>query len=71
MTPAAWAILIQAAAPLGADLLRVVMGMFRKEAQGTPVTDAEWDALIDKWAEKAAKQYYLEAAQRAVALRTM
>lgn len=56
-----WPLLIQAAIPLGVELVQSVENLMNQEAAGTPVTPTQWNALQVKWATKQADQYAKEA----------
>lgn len=53
--------LLQAAVPLGTELVTDIVAMVKKEAAGTPLTAADWDGLADKWGKKTADSYLSDA----------
>jgi hypothetical protein len=60
MPPSLWVVLIQAAIPLGAELIGDIIAMIQKEQAKTLVA-ADWDNLATKWASKTAAQYLADA----------
>lgn len=56
-----WPLLIQAAIPLGVELVQDIEKLMNQESAGTVVTPAQWNALQVKWATKQAEQYAKEA----------
>jgi len=58
--PQLWSILIQAAIPLGAELVTDIVLLIKKEATA-PLTAADWDALSEKWGKKTAAGYLADA----------
>lgn len=56
-----WTVLIQAAIPLGVDLVNEIIALIQKEASGKPLTPDDWNALSTKWGQKQASAY-LDAA---------
>lgn len=59
-----WSALIQAAIPLGYDLVTDILAMFRKDSTGVENTPDDWRALGTKWASKQAANYLQEAIAR-------
>lgn len=60
-----WAVLLQAALPIGVDLFTAVMELFKKESGGAPLTPEDWNGLAVKWASASNDQKAREAIARA------
>ena len=55
--------LIQAAIPIGTELVTDIVALIKKEATA-PLTPADWDALADKWGKKTAANYLADAVSK-------
>lgn len=64
MNQSLWAFIFQLAAPIGNALIQDLLGLFRKDVEGTPPTEADWTALGQKYGMKLPEDFLEDSLKR-------